>query len=109
MKSIAISRILEGFKDAKGLKHLVLRWCPSLHTFLFSIGKLTITLEDVVNNFLIPVFGDESPFDISFSSEDLKVEDKLFSHFGQCLGPSRSKDPRPLSYYFKGLGLVHRS
>ena len=55
---------------------------PFLHTFFFSVGELTITLEDVVNNFLLPVFGDESPFDINLSEEDLMVEDKLFGHFG---------------------------
>ena len=36
----------------------------------------------MVNNFLFLVFGDEDPFDISLSEEDLKVENKLFSHFG---------------------------
>ena len=82
LKAVAISRNLEGFKDAKGLKHLVRRWCPSLHTFFFSVGELTITLEDVVNNFLLLVFGDENPFDISLFEEDLEVENKLFSHFG---------------------------
>ena len=82
LKAVAISRNLEGFRDAKGLRHLVRRWCPSLHTFFFSVGELTITLEDVVNNFLLPVFGDESPFDINLSEEDLVVEDKLFGHFG---------------------------
>ena len=76
------SNFHEGFRDTKGLRHLVRRWCPSLHTFFFSVGELTITLEDVVDNLLLPVFGDENPFDISLSSEDLKVEDKLFSHFG---------------------------
>jgi len=40
-------------------------------------------LEDVFNNLLLPMFGDENPFNISLSSEDLKVEDKLFSHFGR--------------------------
>ena len=35
-----------------------------------------------MNNFLLPVFGDENLFDISLSDKDLKVEDKLFSHFG---------------------------
>ena len=80
LKAMAISRNLEGFRDTKGLRHLVRHWCPSLHTFFFFVGELTITLEDVVNN-LLPVFGDESPFDISLSDEDLKVEDKLFSHF----------------------------
>ena len=28
------------------------------------------------------MFGEENPFNISLSSEDLEVEDKLFSHFG---------------------------
>ena len=65
LKSIAISRNLEGFKDNKGLKHLVRHWRPSLHTFFFFVGELTITLEDVVNNFLLPVFNDENPFDIT--------------------------------------------
>ena len=75
-------RNLEGFRDAKGLRHLVRRWFPSLHTFFFFVGELTITLEDMVNNFLLPVFGDENPFDISLSNENLEMEDKLFSHFG---------------------------
>ena len=48
----------------------------------FSVGELTITLEDVVNNFLLPVFREENPLNINLSNEDLEVEDKLFSHFG---------------------------
>ena len=36
----------------------------------------------MVNNFLLLVFGDEDPFDISLSKKDLEVENKLFSHFG---------------------------
>ena len=66
-KVVAIFRNLEGYRDAKGLRHLVRRWCPFLHTFFFSVGELTITLEDVVNNFLLLVFGDENRFDISLS------------------------------------------
>ena len=84
LKEVAISKNLEGFRDAKGLRHLVRRWYPSLHTFFFFVGELTITLEDVVNNFLFLIFGDENPFDISLSEEDLVVENKLFSHFGGC-------------------------
>ena len=78
LKSVAISRNLEGFKDAKGLRHLVRRWCPFLHTFFFFMGELIITLEDVINNFLLPVFSDENPFNISLSNEDFKIEDKFF-------------------------------
>ena len=58
------------------------RWCPFLHTFFFFVGELTITLVDVVNNFLLLVFGDENPFDISLFSKDLEVEYKLFSPRG---------------------------
>ena len=35
LKAMVISRSLEGFRDAKGLRHLGRRWCPSLHTFFF--------------------------------------------------------------------------
>ena len=79
------------FRDAKGLRHLVRSWCLSLHTFLFSVGELTITLEDVVNNFLLPVFSEENPFDINLSSEDLEVEDKLFDHFGWRIASPNGK------------------
>ena len=91
---MVISRNLEGFRDAKGLRHLVRHWCPSLHTFFFSVGELMITLEDVVNNFLLPVFGDESPFDINLSEEDFVVEDKLFGHFGGRTASLISKPTR---------------
>ena len=84
LKSVAISRNLEGCRDTKGLRHLMRHWYPSLHTFFFFVGELTITLEDVVNNFPLPVFGDENSFNINLSNEDLEVEDKLFSHFGRC-------------------------
>ena len=82
LKAMAISRNFKSFKDNKGLKHLVRCCCPSLYTFFFFVGEIMITLEDVVNNFLLSLFGDENPFDISITDEDLKVEDKLFSHFG---------------------------
>ena len=35
-----------------------------------------------MNNLLLPVLRNESPFNISLSDEDLEIEDKLFSHFG---------------------------
>ena len=94
LKSVAISRNLEGFRDTKGLRHLVRRWYPFLHTVFFFVGELTITLEDVVNNFLLPVFGDENSFDIRLSDEDLEIEDKLFSHFGGRTTSSWGKPAR---------------
>ena len=94
LKAVAISRNLEGFRDAKGLRHLVRCWCPALHTFLFSFGELIVTLENVVNNFLLLVLGDENPFDINLSDEDLKVKEKLFTHFGGSTASSGGKPAR---------------
>ena len=48
----------------------------------------------MVNNFLLPVFGDESPFDISLSEKDFMVEDKLFSHFGGRIASPSGKPTR---------------
>ena len=94
LKVVAISGNLEGFRDAKGLRHLIRRWCPSLHIFFFFLDELTITLKDVVNNFLLLVFGDENPFDISLSNEDLEVEEKLFNHFGKRTASPSGKPAR---------------
>ena len=94
LKAVAISKNLKGFRDAKGLRHLVRRWCSALHTFLFSFGELTVTLEDVVNNFLLLVLRDENPFDINLSNEDLKVEEKLFTYFGGHTTSSGGKPAR---------------
>ena len=82
LKSITMTRNLEGFRDVKGLKHLVRRWSPSFHTFFFSVGERIVTLEAMVNTFLLLMFGNESPFNIQFSVGDLVVEEKLFMHFG---------------------------
>ena len=32
--------------------------------------------------FLLPMFGDKSPFNIQLFAEDLMVKGKLFTHFG---------------------------
>ena len=94
LKLVAISRNLEGFKDTKVLRHLVRHWCHSLHTFFFFVSELTITFENMVNNFVLPVFGDENPFDINLSNKDLKIEDNLFSHFSRRTASSGGKSAR---------------
>ena len=48
----------------------------------------------MVNNFLLLVLGDENPFDINLSDEDLKVEKKLFTHFGGRTASSNGKSAR---------------
>uniref|UniRef100_A0A2N9GHN1 Aminotransferase-like plant mobile domain-containing protein n=1 Tax=Fagus sylvatica TaxID=28930 RepID=A0A2N9GHN1_FAGSY len=55
------------------------RWCTSTHTFFFSWGELTITLEDVENHWLLPVLGDMDPFAVEMSEEETLVEQALMA------------------------------
>ena len=48
----------------------------------------------MVNNFLLLVLRDENPFDINLSKEDLKVKEKLFTHFGGHTASSAGKSAR---------------
>ena len=48
----------------------------------------------MVNNFLLLVLGDENPFDINLFYEDLKVKEKLFTHFGGRTTSSSGKQAR---------------
>ena len=57
-------------------------WYPSLHTFFFFVGELTITLEDVVNNYLLLMSSDENPFDISLSMNLSREKDKAVRQAG---------------------------
>ena len=58
LRSVLISRSSNMFWDTEVLQQLVRRWCPSTHTFFFAHGKLTVTLEDVENHWLLPILGD---------------------------------------------------
>ena len=49
LKVVVLSRSLSNFRDLYNLHHLVRRWCTTSHTFFFSYGKLTVTIEDVAN------------------------------------------------------------
>lgn len=44
-----------------------------------------------MNNFLLLMFGNESPFNIQLSTEDLMVKGKLFTHFGKHTASPRCK------------------
>jgi hypothetical protein len=48
--SILISRSCNMFRDTEPLREVLRRWCPSTHTFFFSWGELTPTLEDIANH-----------------------------------------------------------
>ena len=77
LKAIVSSRCLSNFLDLYNLRHLVRRWCTTTHTFFFSCGKLTVTLEDVANQLLLPILGDANPATLEFSPEEEAIEAEL--------------------------------
>ena len=56
---------------------LVRRWCTTTHTFFFSCGELTVTLEDVANQLLLPILGDANPATLELSPEEEAIEAEL--------------------------------
>ena len=77
LKAIVSSRCLSNFRDLYNLRHLVRRWCTTTHTFFFSCGKLTVTLEDVANQLLLPILGDADPATLEFSPKEEAIEAEL--------------------------------
>ena len=49
----------------------------ALPIFFFSCGELTITLEDVANQLLLPILGDTNLATLEFSSEEEAIEAEL--------------------------------
>ena len=77
LKAIVSSRCLSNYKDLFNLRHLVHRGCTTTHTFFFSYDKVMVTLEDVVNQLLLPILGDVDPSALEFSTEEEAVETEL--------------------------------
>ena len=77
LKAIVSSRCLINFRDLYNLRHLVRRWCTTTHTFFFSCGELTVTLEDVAYQLLLPILGDVDPATLELSSEEEAIEAEL--------------------------------
>ena len=59
------------------LRHLVRQWCTTIHTFFFSCGELTMTLEDVANQLLLPILGDADLAALELSPEEEAIEAEL--------------------------------
>jgi hypothetical protein len=49
-EAILLSRSCNMYRNTEALRQILRRWCASTHTFFFSWGELTITLEDVENH-----------------------------------------------------------
>uniref|UniRef100_A0A2N9H9H2 Aminotransferase-like plant mobile domain-containing protein n=1 Tax=Fagus sylvatica TaxID=28930 RepID=A0A2N9H9H2_FAGSY len=83
LRSILISRCSNMFRDTEALRQLVRRWCPSTHTFFFAHREMTVTLEDIENQWLLPILGDQDPAEIALSPEELKIEAVLADYIGR--------------------------
>ena len=77
LKAIVSSRYLSNFRDLYNLRHLVRQWCTTTHTFFFSCGEFTVTLEDMANQLLLPILGDADPTTLEFSPEKEAIEAEL--------------------------------
>ena len=77
LKVIVMSRCLSNYRDPFNLRHLVCRWCTATHTFFFSYGEITVTLEDVANQLLLPILGDVDPGYLELSSEEETVQAEM--------------------------------
>ena len=77
LKAIVLSRCLSNYRDLFNLRHLVYRWCTATHTFFFSRGEITVTLEDVANQLLLPILGDVDPGSLELSLEEEAMQAKL--------------------------------
>ena len=77
LKAIISSRCLSNYKDLFNLRHLVCQWCTATYTFFLSCGEITVTLEDVANQLLLPILGDVDLSSMKFSPEEEVVEAEL--------------------------------
>ena len=77
LKAIISSRCLSNYKDLFNLRHLVCQWCTATHTFFLSCGEITVTLEDVANQLLLPILSDVDLSSMKFSLEEEVVEAEL--------------------------------
>ena len=77
LKAIVLSRCLSKYRDLFNLCHLVWWWCSTTYTFFLSCGEITVTLEDVANQLLLPILGDADLSSIELSVNEEVVEAEL--------------------------------
>ena len=74
---VVSSHCLSNYRDLFNLRHLVRRWCSTTHTFFFAYNEVTVTLEDVANQLLLPILGDVDLAALELSPEEEAVEAEL--------------------------------
>ena len=77
LKAIVLSHCLSNYRDLYNFCHLVHRWWTTTHTFFFSCGELTVTLEDVANHLLLPILSNADLAIIELSLEEEAIEAEL--------------------------------
>ena len=77
LKAIVSSRCLSNYRDLFNLRHLVYRWCTTTHTFFLSCSEITVTLEDVANQLLLPILDDVDLGALEISPEEKAMEVEL--------------------------------
>ena len=77
LKAIVSSHCLSNNRDLFDLHHLVRRWCSTTHTFFLSCSEITVTLEDVANQLMLPILGDVDPSNIELPVEKEAMEAEL--------------------------------
>jgi hypothetical protein len=78
--SVLISRSCNMFRDTEPLREVLRRWCPATHTFFFAWGELTLTLEDIVNHWMLPILGELSTSGIELFVVEEEVARTLRRH-----------------------------
>ena len=84
-EAVLMSRGWYVFRDIISLQYLIRCWSSKTHTFFFSWGETTVTLEDVERLFLLPSMGKLNPMDLELNSEEAKIEEGLYKAFGGCM------------------------
>ena len=82
LKAIVCFQCMSNYCNLFNLCHLVHRWCSSTHTFVLSCNEITVTLEDVANQLLLPILGDTDPCDIHLFAKEKVVEAELKKGLG---------------------------
>ena len=77
LKAIILSHCFSNYRDLFNLCHFVCRWYTATHTFLLSYDEITVTLEDVAIQLLLPILGGVDPSALELYPEEETVEVEL--------------------------------
>ena len=77
LKVIISLHCLSNYRDLFNLCHLLHQWRTATDTFFLSCSEITMTLEDVANQLLLPILCDVDPSALELSTEEDAVEAKL--------------------------------